>query len=294
MFAIFHAVLRTAGNRFARLSPIVATLACVACAPGNHALNADRLMLGGDPAAVGKTLVVAPGEVVLESAIGYGSAIRTLGDVEVVIAGEGGTFPAGSVLEDARVTGPAADAMPGSAAYFCANKDFHLVQNTVTALTLGLGGMFSRTASTTRLCMADSDADMALDHALLIGARMASDKAPQPMTPVPYEKVSRVAMPGESAVRIRYLGKVGLLGKLGFELSVLEEGDELAFNNRRVLVQPEDLPETVSRAGGFFTVLSHDPATDAVTVRIDRAIPSGSYGLTYTTTTRYVPIYMPR
>ncbi len=262
-----------------------------ACASSDYAIVPDRLMLGNGAQTAGQTVTVKPKDVLMESGLGYRNAIELSEEVSIEVAGKSTIFPGKTLLEKATILGDVSTFLPKDTAFFCADNNWNGVNAVLGVMTLGLGSLASRTSSNTRFCMADSDNNMTLDHVILIGAKREADRVPLQIEDIPYQTKINVPMATESYARIRYLGKIGLRGRLGFELTLIENGKALQFTNKRVIAKPDELPEELRQLGARFTVLAFNEETEEATIRIGRPIPAGTYGIHTYTTTRYVPIF---
>ena len=84
------------------------------------------------------------------------------------------------------------------------------------------------------------------------------------------------------------------MGNLGIDMEVIEEGQRLVYSNGRRFISKSKLPTKVDIFGASFTVLSYDPETKEAKIRWERGFHPAQYNVTTTTTTTYIPIYIPR
>ena len=238
---------------------------------------------------------VAPDQVVLSAPVGFAAAAILDTDSTVSILGRDHAFARADTLPMARLSGKAVRALPANAAVFCGRPSTHLAKALVSASTLGLSSIVNRTANVSRVCFVDADRDLSAEQALLVGVKSDADAVPVPIAPLAYRVAAAQPMSGESQMRIFYRGKTGMIGgHVSFDVNVIEQGVPLVFENVRRSVDIDDLPATVQIMGASFTVQSYDPATGAAVIDVQKPIPAAGYGITTTTTTQYIPIYVPR
>ncbi|MEM7568848.1 MAG: hypothetical protein AAF337_03540 [Pseudomonadota bacterium] len=240
----------------------------------------SRLALGSDMAEVGTTKILKPGDTLLESPVGYAVGARLQAPLDVSLVGQSYALPKGILLEKISVTyGGLRQRLPPDALLFCTQQKQNYLKSLINFTSLGLTSAMQRSGANTRLCLVDTNIDSRMDRAFLLGAKSEKDKALQAIDATPFELVERGAVGPDSYVRIVYLGYVGILGNLGFELQVLENGVALDFDNRRVIAKPSKLPKLLTQLSAQYQVVSFDPSTKVVDVRIVQPIRSGSYGV---------------
>ena len=240
---------------------------------------------------------VLPDQAVLATPVGWRSAAQLGGEVTGSIVGKTFAFEAGEALPLASVSGSAAGSLPFGTVALCGRPHVNAAKTLIAASTLGISSILNKTGFDWQVCLLDTDHDAKVEKAILVGVKSEADAAPVAITPVPYRLTANTLMPGESEARIVYRGKTGLAGgHVSFDLQVKEEGQALFFNNVRTKVDVQKLPQRVSLMGTEFTVRSYNPADGSAEVEIHRGFVPATYGVhtDYSTTTRYIPIYMPR
>lgn len=250
------------------------------------------------PAPSGAThpdeFTVEKGDVIHVQPVGTEASAVLAGDLKLSIAGRALEIARGTPLNMARsVEGRAAAAL-GEAAVFCASpsSNWGVADGIANLATLGLFASAKRFDATVQFCLVDGDRDGRVEKAFLAGARRPEDQAPVDIAPTPVEVRIMAPLPGTSEARIRYVGAANLFGNMIFQLEIVENGAALFFNNNRTAVSKKTLPAPVEVFGARFEVVSVDPATKALRIRWLRNFPIASYGVT--TTTSYIPIYVPR
>jgi hypothetical protein len=256
----------------------------------NKVLGAD------DKIAAGAEFTVKKGEVFYARPVGKAWTAELGGDLTLNIAGKSATLPKGTQLNVARSVGGKAAAQLGDSAVFCAplEKNWNAAKGIANLLTLSLFASSQRTDVFTQFCLVDTDLDKMVDKAFLAGAKKKEDLQPVEIAPTPIAVGRDVPLPGESEIRLRFAGGVGILGNLGVDLEVIEEGERLQYGNGRTLFSKGKLPKDVNVFGASFTVLSYDPKSKEARIRWKNGFPNMEYGITTTTTTTYIPIYISR
>lgn len=278
-----------------RLLFIVPAAAALTGASGYSVAPTKKMVLPpAQPVEAGQEVTLKPGDVLLRNPVGYSQAATLEEDVSIGIAGKSATLVKGSVLMVAMVGGEASTNLVRGASVFCTEAQTDSAKAFASLLTLGLAGNLRSVGMTTQFCLVDSEGDGKVDEAFLAGTKNAEDQKPVQLTPTAITVGRGVPMPGESEARIRYRGPVGITGNLGFDLEVVENGKPLSYNNRRSLVKKGQLPADMTIFRSKFTVLSYDAATKEARIRLASGIGVGTYGITTTYSTQYIPIYIPR
>ncbi|HEX8623734.1 MAG TPA: hypothetical protein VF782_01510 [Allosphingosinicella sp.] len=257
----------------------------------------NKILQVEDKLAPGSEITVRKGEVFYARPVGRAFMAVLGGDLTLTIAGKSVTLPAGTQLNVARkVAGKAAGQLDDPARVFCTptKKNWNMAKGIANLLTLSLFASSQRTDVFTQFCVVDSEGDGMVDKAFLAGARKPEDLQPVTIEPTPISVSSDVPLPGESEARLRFAGGVGILGNLGIDLEVVEEGNRLSYSNGRTLLKKSKLPRDVNIFGASFTVLSYDSETKEARIRWNSGFLPAEYGITTTTTTTYIPVYIPR
>lgn len=279
---------------FARTAVVVAMLATTGCGASPYYAGEPQkafLPTRGPVQRLGEFRLM-PGERLFETPVGFREAVTLDAGVGGTLLGKPFAMPAGGVLVRTFVAGQAAAGIPRSAVVLCGTATPGPGPSPLAAGLIGAaagarsGGM--------RVCLIDGEGDGRAERAFSLAAKRIEDAAPVAIEPAAYTQVSRHVMPGESAARLTYAGKPGKTGgSIGFDLSVVEEGRPLVFNNTRTAAKLADLPKRLEVMGAAFTVKSYDPADGSVVVAVERGFNELTYGLTMRTTTTYIPIHVP-
>jgi len=276
------------------LMPAAALAGCAASPYWVDTASPAFLPEHGAPTSPGERKLL-PDQLLFETPIGFSAAVEIAAPVDAQLLGKRYALPPKAQLAVARVSGEAAIALPRGARSACGNVNASLLKSTAALSTLGLSTLLSKTALQSRLCLVDEENDGLFDKAFVAGVRSMKDAAPVAITPVPYRNLFGEPMPGTSVARITYRGKTGLVGgHVSFDLTIIEAGQPLMFDNVRTQVSIKTLPQTVSLMGTSFTVKSYDPTDGHVMVDVHRGFLKGEYGITTTTSTTYIPIYVGR
>jgi hypothetical protein len=257
----------------------------------------NKILAADDSLAPGTEITVRKGEIFYRRPVGRAFMAVLGGELTLSIAGKSATLPAGTQLNVARgVAGKARDQLGDPALVFCTptKSNWNMAKGVANLLTLSLFASSQRTDPFTQFCVLDSEGDGLVDKAFLAGARKAEDLQPVAIKPTPVSVESDVPLPGESEARLRFAGGVGILGNLGIDLEVVEEGQRLSYSNGRTLLKKSKLPRDVNIFGASFTVLSYDSDTKEARIRWNSGFHESEYGITTTTTTTYIPVYIPR
>ena len=280
-----------------RLLAGAGALALAGCAASPYYATPSKkafLPAEGKPQRTGEVRL-SPKDVLFETPVGYRVAARLTDPVTVDVIGKHYAFAAGELLVATELAGTAAAQVPAGSRVMCGTAQLHTAKNLVALATLGMSSVANRTGGSTQFCLIDSDRDEKVDKAILVGVKKAADAAPVTIAPARYTVVRDQPLDGESVARIVYDGKPGKLkGNVDFELKVVEGGSPLYFQNGRTRANIAKLPQQVELMGTVFTVKSYNPADGSVVVDAERGFQPGEYGITVTTTTTYIPIYVPR
>lgn len=259
--------------------------------------STNKILAVEDKLVPGAEFTVKKGEIFYSRPVGRAWMAVLGGDLNLTIAGKTATMPKGTQLNVARsVGGKAAAELEDEARVFCApaQNNWNMAKGLANLLTLSLFASAERFQPNTQFCVVDTERDGQVDKAFLAGAKKADDLTPVAIQPTPISVERDVPLPGESEARLRFAGGVGILGNLGVDIEVVEEGKRLVYSNGRTLVSKGKLPKDVNIFGASFTILSYDPKAREARIRWNSGFRSGEYGITTTTTTAYIPIYIPR
>lgn len=285
-------------RKFAAAAALIPAAFLLVAASGYYVTpSKNRILPVEDKLVPGSEFTVRKGEVFYSRPVGRAFMAVLGGDLKLTIAGKTATLPAGTQLNVARrVAGEAADRLDSPARVYCTptKSNWNMAKGVANLLTLSLFARSQRTDVFTQFCVVDSEGDSMVDKAFLAGARKQEDLQPVTIEPTPIAVSSDVPLPGESEARLRFAGGVGITGRnLGVDIEVVEEGKRLAYSNGRTYISKK-LPRDVEIFGASFTVLSYDSEKKEARIRWNRGFNPSEYGITTTTTTTYIPVYVPR
>lgn len=246
-----------------------------------------------DPATVNR---VKTGDLLFRQGIVRAKSARLDGPLSLAIAGETIELAIGALLVPVDLSGGIAETTTGHPQVYCAlpkAMDTAAAASKAIIGTIGFG-LFSslqRTKMGSRFCLIDADGDDRVEKAVLAGVNRKADQAPQLIPPTPITVASKIAFAATSEITLRYLGPVGILSNLGFEVQVLENGRALALAEYRVVVKPSALPKSVSFHGARFTVTNYDPVSREASVVRERGFPEGAYR--FASPSQQIYIYVP-
>jgi hypothetical protein len=285
-------------RKFAATAALVPAALLLMAASGYYVTPSKNKILDvPDELVPGSEITVRKGEIFYSRPVGRAFMAILGGELKLTIAGKSVTLPAGTQLNVAHgVAGKAAGQLDNPARVYCTptKGNWNMAKGVANLLTLSLFARSQRTEAFTQFCVVDSEGDSMVDKAFLAGARKKEDLEPVTIEPTPISVSEDVPLPGESEARLRFAGGVGILGNLGIDLEVVEEGRRLTYSNGRILLKKSKLPRDVDIFGASFTVLSYDDETKEARIRWNSGFHPAEYGITTTTTTTYIPVYIPR
>lgn len=283
--------------KFARCWLFAGLFLVSGCAAQPYYVGTSRnafLPARGAPQQLGERRV-SPDAIVLETPVGLRRGAFLEAPVEISLIGKSFGFQKGDLLVRADVSGAASGQIGAMAVTLCGDPQVNIAKNLMSASTLGITSIFNRTGSFSQVCLIDGDGDGKLEKAILAGVKSMKDAAPVAIAPTEYRLVENEPFGGDSVARIRYRGETGLVGgHVSFDLEVREKGQPLLFSNVRTQLSVKKLPQRVMLMGAVFMVKSYNPYDGHVVVDVEQGFRNSEYGITTTTTTTYIPIYMPR
>jgi hypothetical protein len=217
------------------------------------------------PLLPGRTLkgeqIAVPGAIIAQSPIGRPETALLVDPIALDRLGQKRNFPG----------------VPGDPpVLFCeTEQDPSLAKAMVGSMGFGLVGMLRPTKLVTRYCLYDSDQDETLDHAILIGAKGDSGRAPFAIPPARYGLISGMALGGGSELRLRYAGTAGEKDSLAVDAELVLFGMNRPLPVPRHKISIAKLPSYGVIEGAVVTVLEFDPATKIARIRIDRDLAPG-------------------
>lgn len=277
---ILGSVHRTAsrgGRRARRAAMTMAFIVMATAAPvGSTPLR--------DPAAVGTPplrLIVAPspqgvqrvlpGAVIARAVIGRPDAVVLGADIALDWRGARRILSAGQILHAETIYGG-----PAEQAMFCEDERRGSVGKALTGQMLwGLVAALQPTALETRYCVYDEDADGRFDHAMLLGARGKTGRAPFPIPAAVYQLIEGLPLGGDSIIRLRYAGAAGAPQSVSVDTEVQGFGRMREVATPRSRIALTRLPARATIAGAVVTILDYDRATGEATLRIDHELAPG-------------------
>ena len=230
------------------------------------------------PLLPGRTLkgeqIVIPGTVIAQSLLGRAETVLLVDPIALDRLGQKRRFTRETVFESARVPG-----VPGDPpVVFCeTEQDPSLAKAMVGSMGFGLVGMLRPTKLVTRYCLYDSDNDEKLDHAILIGAKGESGRAPFAIPPARYGLISGMLLGGGSELRLRYAGTAGEKDSLAFDAEAVLYGMNRPLPEPRHKISIAKLPAYAVIEGAVVTVLEFDPESRVARIRIDRDLAPGRF-----------------
>lgn len=253
----------------------------------------NRVLPGTEVPASGDELVITKGKVFHSKPVGQQAQAALGDDLQLIVDGENLSLKAGTLLRPARqVTGSAGTALK-SADVYCAPLASELGKNKRPGGALGALLVGRVVPANPRICLVDGNRDGKVEQAFLLETRLDDERGLHDIPPIPVTITHDVPLPGESEIRLRFAGQVGLVGNLGFDLEVVESSRPLTFSNGRTVISAGRLPTDVTIMGARFTVLSYDREAKTARIRWLEGFAPGAYGVETVRTTTYVPIYIP-
>ena len=258
--------------------------------------STNKIMPPEQPILPGTELDIGVRELFYRQPVGANYVATLDKDVAFTIADQPFSIPGGTGLSVARVSGDAAQNVDDKRLVYCTppKNNWNAGKGLAALVTLGLANSAHRFDPSTQLCLIDNDGDKQVEKAILSGARRKQDLLPIDISLTPVTVLQNAPLPGESYAGLYFASAGGLWGDLNFELRIVENGVPLSFDNGRYTVPIGQLPKSFGIFGARFTVLSYDKALKKAKIRWERGFSEGAYSVTTTTTTTYVPIYIPR
>jgi len=273
---------------------LAANVLLVAAKPFVVTPSRNQVLEVPDDHAGGTEVVITQGEIFHRKAVGQALQAVLNNDLRLAVGSEDIALSAGTALSPVRELSGSAAGSLANTQVFCAEISPGSAHDAapvggLTALLIG-----RRIPAVRRLCMVDSNRDGLMEKAFVVGAKVMEAQSLRDIPPVPVTFAHNLPLPGESEMRLRFAGRGGLLGNLGFDLEVVEEGKPLTFSNGRTVISADKLPHDVNIMGARFTVLSFDNATRTARIRWIRGFAPTTYGVESVQTTTYIPVYVPR
>jgi hypothetical protein len=235
----------------------------------------DLYVLLANDKDIGQERIVAPGDAILGTALGYSAAARLAAPVSVLLAGVPIDVPVQYPLPEVRPVGETRSRMGSNARIFCGSQRR---PDSIAAPPAGPRGKGRRFDEYVAPCLVDGNRDGQLDSIFLAGTRWASESLLVPIPPVPFSEVTN--FPALGFVQIRFEKGSALQGaalKLHFnhrgrELPIrgLRLGAAKKFYPARWTVQRDSYPQVVHYGSTAISVLGYEPDGKRLRVRVDR------------------------
>ena len=217
---------------------------------------------------------VSPGRIVARAQLGEADAVQLTAPMTLAWSGERRRWDRYQMLDAAHV--PARPDLP-DLVYCEWRQDGSTGKVLGGQMLFGLVGALRSTSTKTRFCLFDADHDGMLDHAVLIGARRASNRGAFPIAPVAVK-----AFPGQpiadSEVRLRYAGDAGTPGTLAFDVEVTLHGLAQPVPDARHVVPIGTLPAKVRIGDARITILAYRPSTRGANLWVEHGLAPGYIG----------------
>ena len=242
------------------------------------------IMADGGSVAAGSVVTVKKGQVFYSQPLGRTHAASVDADVTFAFFGQTIVVGKDEQLIQSRVSGTAAELIGGGDALYCTvakrtGKKRIVGMSEVAEVGMNLDAIAKLRHVQTQNCLIDTSKDGTADKAFIADTSNREDITPVAIPPTPLRKLGTARMPGESEVRMKFDGPVGIIGNMSTTLQIVEEGKPLAFGNGQTLFRAGSLPRTIETFGASFTILSYDTKTKSAEIRIDRAFAPVEYGV---------------
>jgi len=235
-------------------------------------------------------------EAIFRAPLGFVSVGKLDSPATFELFGKPVTIPDNELLGTARRArgGNLAD-FPADPVVLCAEPQENFAKQLAAASTLMLSTIFSRFHTWTQTCLADTDRDGTMDHAFMIGTKLAADRRLFPITPVRYS--IRQNLPIADSYMALAFADPALFAGATVEAEVWLSGRRVMTD--RLLLGPKSqkvkssygiksaqLPLTIDVAGAKIAIDSIAPDRKSVKARYlaDAALMEFDYDQTVTTT----------
>lgn len=272
------AVSRPVRRHLYRL-PLAGMLAgmCVAASAeqgGPFRVEQDLYVLLAHDKGIGQERVVAPGDAIIATALGYSAAARLAAPVSVLLAGVPIDVPVQYPLPEVRPVGDTRSRLGSGARIFCGSQRR---PDMIAAPPAGPRGKGRRFDEHVTPCLVDGNRDGQLESIFLVGTRWASESLLVPIPPVAYSEVNN--FPALGFVQVRFEKGSALQGA-ALELHLNHRGRELPVRGLRLgaarkfypvrqTVRRDSYPQVVHYGSAAVSVLGYDPDGKRLRVRVD-------------------------
>lgn len=277
--------MHMAGNRPRRLRVLLLfPMAFLLMAELNVLVDQDRNMIMPDGGSVtaGSVVTVHKGEVFYRQPLGRSNVATLEADLPFSFLGQAIVIGKGEQLLRSSVSGMAASLVGERDALYCTvakrtGKKRVVGLSELSETGMDLDAIAKLRNVQTQSCLIDAGKDGTADKAFVADTSNRKEIVPVAIPLTPLHMVELARMPGESEVRMRFDGTVGIIGNMSTTLQIVEEGKPLAFGNGQTLFAASSLPRTVESFGGRFTILSYDSKTKSADIRIDQPFAAREY-----------------
>ena len=170
-----------------------------------------------EPHARGERRKLLPGELAFHAPLGWLFHGRTTQDVAANIGGIDLKITKGEILRQAVAWGGGdLDRFPSDSTVYCQRAKANFVQQTLSALTLGLSDLATSVAKESQFCLRDTDLDGKFDHAFLEGLKRPEDRLTVAIEPVNYAHFSvedDAGIDEGDYIQVRMAQTAGLFGR---------------------------------------------------------------------------------
>lgn len=242
---------------------------------GSFRVEQDLYVLLANDQGVGQERVVAPGESIIGTALGYSAAARLAEPVSVLLAGVPIDVPVRYTLPEVRPVGDTRSRLASGARIFCGSQRR---PDSIAAPPAGPPGKGRRFDEYVAPCLVDGDRDGRFESIFLTGTRWASESLLVPIPPVAYSEATN--FPALGFVQIRFEKGSALQGAT-LELHLNHRGRELPIRGLRLgaaktfyptkrTAQRGSYPQVVHYGSAAISVLGYEPDGKRLRVRVDR------------------------
>lgn len=217
---------------------------------------------------------VSPGRIIARAQLAEADAVQLTAPMTIAWSGEKRRWNRYQMLDAAHV--PDRPDLP-DIVYCEWRQDGSAGKVLGGQMLFGLVGALRSTSTRTRFCLFDTNGDGMLDHAVLIGAKRASNRGAFAIPPMAVK-----AFPGQpiadSEVRLRYAGDTGTPGTLAFDIEVSLHGLAQPVPDARHVVPIASLPAKVRIGDARITILAYRPSTRAANLWVEHGLAPGYIG----------------
>jgi len=236
---------------------------------GPFHVEQDLYVLLANDKGVGQERVLAPGETVIGTLVGYSAAARLAAPVSSVLAGVPVDVVEQVSLPEMRAVGATRARLGPSARIFCGTRRR---PDMIASAPTGPPGKGRRFEDYVAPCLVDANRDGRVESMFLDGARWASESLLVPIAPVAYSETNDFAaldfiwITAEKgpALQLHFNHRGRELPLRGVRL-----GDGKKFYGARQSLRRDSWPQVVRFGSAAISVLGYEADTRRLRVRID-------------------------